>query len=187
MGVAFCRQLFEAIAKNMRKDSSYMEREAMRVEIERRFLVCDDRWNTGAAGQVVRQGYLSARDGVTVRVRRIGALGFLTIKGPRSGIVRPEFEYAIGCDEADFMLENLCRKPLIKKIRYTIDYFGVTWTVDVFQEDFQGLVIAECELTNMDEVTAKPPWIGPEITEDERYRNSRLAEHGTDLMIYINI
>ena len=65
----------------------------MAKEIERKFLVTDDRWRAGAVGVPYRQGYLPTLDGCTVRVREAGGKGFLTIKGPTRGLSRDEYEY----------------------------------------------------------------------------------------------
>jgi CYTH domain-containing protein len=147
----------------------------MRVEIERRFLVRDGSWKCGAPGEAIRQGYLGANGGNTVRVRRIGTRAYLTIKGMRIGNARPEFEYEIPVDEADAMLATLCPHPLIEKTRYAVVHGGLRWHVDVFAGAHKGLVIAECELTSQDQRVALPAWIGAEITGDPMYGNSALA------------
>lgn len=156
---------------------------AMRTEIERRFLVRDATWRTGAAGEVIRQGYLSAGRSSTVRLRRIGARAYLTVKGRRSGGVRSEFEYEIPVEEADVMLATLCPHPLIEKTRYAVEHAGLPWHVDVFAGAHDGLVIAECELSRPDQLVELPPWVGAEITGDPRYRNSRLGRRARNAMV----
>jgi len=47
---------------------------------------------------------------VTVRVRRAGPQGYLTVKGEPTGIVRPEFEYEVSVDAAEAMLKALCAR-----------------------------------------------------------------------------
>ena len=66
-------------------------------EIERKFLVRDVSVLNGVPGVVYRQGYLSTALERSVRVRRAGDRGFVTIKGVSgpSGASRAEFEYAI--------------------------------------------------------------------------------------------
>ena len=64
----------------------------MATEIERKFLLKDDSWRSGATGLLMRQGYLPTRDRVTVRVRVVGDQAYLTLKGPAQGLMRPEFE-----------------------------------------------------------------------------------------------
>ena len=108
----------------------------MPVEIERKFLVVGHGWQNGTPGQRYCQGYLVA-DGaeVTVRVRRAGAAAYLTIKGRGMGIVRPEFEYPIPVEDAEALLRDLCRRPLIEKTRHEVMHAGHLWHVDVFDGD----------------------------------------------------
>ncbi len=149
----------------------------MAREIERKFLVVNNSWKMSVAGMVCRQGYLPTREGITVRVRRIGDLGFLTIKGKTVGIARDEYEYGIPAADADAMLATLVAGHLVEKIRYRIIVEDIAWDVDEFFGDNQGLVIAEVELTDERQQVALPPWVGREVTGDVRYYNAMLAEH----------
>jgi CYTH domain-containing protein len=149
----------------------------MGQEIERKFLVINDSWRVGATGLPIRQGYIPTQDARTVRVRVIGSQGYLTLKGPAVGIIRPEFEYSIPLADAETILNTLCEPPLIEKYRYRIPAGEVVWEVDEFFGANQGLVIAEVELTSaMQEITL-PPWVGLEVTQDLRYTNSNLARY----------
>ena len=156
----------------------------MPVEIERKFLVVDDRWRNGCGpGQRYCQGYLAAGGNgggggrATVRVRRAGPAAWITVKGPSggSGRVRAEYEYPIPVDDAEQMLEHLCRRPLLAKTRHEVVHAGRLWQVDLFEGCNAGLVLAEVELGPPDEPVAPPPWVGAEVTADLRYRNSALA------------
>lgn len=148
----------------------------MAIEIERKFLVLDDRWRRNAGpGRLVRQGYVARHGGGTVRVRRIGDQAFLTVKGARAGISRPEYEYEIPLADAEAMLRDLCPQPPLEKVRYEAPYRGLVWEVDVFQGAHQGLVMAEVELSHPDQPIALPPWVGPEVTDDARYRSAALS------------
>ena len=53
-----------------------------------------------AVGKEYRQGYLVDEKNRVVRIRTIGDLGLITIKGEYSGYSRPEFEYEIPVDDA---------------------------------------------------------------------------------------
>ncbi|MEP9375259.1 CYTH domain-containing protein [Aquabacter sp. CN5-332] len=147
----------------------------MPVEIERKFLVCSDAWREGAHGQRFSQGYLCISENATVRVRHAGARAFITVKGSTEGMSRAEFEYEIPVADADALLRDHCLKPLIEKTRYDVPFAGKTWTVDVFEAGNEGLVVAEIELSHDTEKVALPPWIGEEVTDDPRYRNSALV------------
>lgn len=144
-------------------------------EIERKFLLKNDNWRGLAQGTPYRQGYLNAQKGCTVRVRIMGGIGVITIKGPAVAGVRPEYEYEIPVSDANEMLDNLCLKPLIEKIRYKIPYGSFTWEVDEFEGLNAGLIVAEIELAAVDQKFPRPDWIGAEVTDDPRYYNASLV------------
>ena len=145
----------------------------MALEIERKFLVKYDGYKKNSSESLYCQGYLKSGGNSVVRVRIAGDKAFLTIKGAAKGTVRHEFEYPIPINDAKFMLK-LCEKPLIEKVRYIVDYEGMTWEVDEFLGENQGLVIAEIELTSENQTFQKPDWVGEEVTSSPRYYNSNL-------------
>lgn len=147
----------------------------MGKEIERKFLLKDNSWRSLAQGTRYRQGYLSSTKERVVRVRTINEKGYLTIKGITSGATRTEYEYEIPAVEAEAMLDELCEKPLIEKNRYKIDHKGLTWEVDEFSGENQGLIVAEVELESEDQDFEKPEWVSEEVTDNPRYFNSNLA------------
>ena len=149
----------------------------MGIEIERKFLVKGTGWKKGLSGTEYRQGYLASDPKLTVRVRLAGGQGYLTIKGGASGASRLEFEYVIPCDDAVELLERLCGKPLIEKIRYRVMHAGMVWDVDEFFGENSGLVLAEVELENEAQVVEIPSWVGQEVTGDSRFYNACLAEN----------
>jgi adenylate cyclase len=144
-------------------------------EIERKFLVTGTSWRKNAAGRRYRQGYLSSEPERSVRVRIAGRKGLLTIKGISRGASRDEFEYPIPLADAATMLDRLCRRPLIEKIRYKVSHKGLVWEIDVFEGENRGLVVAEVELKSERQKVPLPPWVGREVTRDARYFNSSLA------------
>jgi adenylate cyclase len=149
----------------------------MALEIERKFLVKPD-WRPQGAGLPYVQGYLhNRRNGPTVRVRLAGERAFLTIKGKPQGLARPEFEYAIPPDEARELLANFAGDSLIEKTRYLIEHAGHTWEVDVFGGRNSGLVLAEVELSRVDEQVTLPDWVACEVSHDHRYSNAYLCMH----------
>ena len=153
-----------------------------RVEIERKYLVASDGWRSEDPGVEVRQGFLSAGGGATVRVRSvfgddITPRGVVTIKGPTVGISREEYEYEIPVADAEAMLARLCLGSVVRKTRYRIPHRGLTWEVDVFYDDNQGLVLAEVELDSVDQPVDPPDWVGAEVSDDPRYFNVYLALH----------
>lgn len=157
------------------RDEMHRLKGNMAQEIERKFLVRDDRWRNGAEGLLYRQGYVPTRDRRTVRVRIVGDTGYLTLKGATQGIARAEFEYPIPKADAEAMLAELCEPPLIEKVRYRITVGQHLWEVDEFLGDNTGLILAEIELQHEDEAFEWPGWIGEEVSGDPRYYNSALV------------
>lgn len=147
----------------------------MGQEIERKYLVKGDSWREGAQGTLYRQGYLAKDAERTVRVRVAGEKAFLTIKGRTRGVSRAEYEYAIPMEDAEELLA-LCDGPLVEKTRHEIVHAGLTWEVDEFHGDNDGLVMAEVELEREDIAIDLPAWAGAEVSHDPRYYNSSLSK-----------
>lgn len=152
------------------------------MEIERKFLVKSSQYRAFAQPKLIIQGYLSLNPNCIIRVRiiqtlpfRIDEKAFITIKSKTVSISRQEFEYEIPLDDANQMLTTMCVKH-IKKNRYTIKLNDHIWEVDEFLGKHTGLVIAEIELTNENEIFLKPDWIGEEVSQDSRYYNTNLED-----------
>jgi len=152
----------------------------MGIEIERKFLVTGDGWRGHGPAIPIRQGYLTTDPDRVVRVRIAGEAAFLTLKGrpaDAGALSRLELEYPIPVDDAQVILDQLCLKPLIEKIRHRVVVRGFTWEVDEFQGENAGLVLAEIELRDAGDPVDPPDWIGAEVTADLRYQNANLALH----------
>lgn len=149
----------------------------MGKETERKFLVTGTGYRKPAEATHYHQGFLSTRKERVVRVRIAGDDAYLTIKGITRGATRKEFEYPIPKDDALEMLEELCEKPAIEKLRYRIPDGEFIWEVDEFLGVNKGLVIAEIELDHEDQDFPRPPWIGREVTGDPKYYNSNLVSN----------
>ena len=147
----------------------------MATEIEHKYLVHDMSFVAMAVEKhEISQGYLSRDTGRTVRVRIIDDRAVITIKGPASGLSRPEFEYDIPVTDAEQMC-RLCTGVVIDKHRYIVSDDGNRWEVDVFHGVHEGLVIAELELPSEEYEFRLPTWVGREVTGDRRYYNSVLS------------
>ncbi len=141
------------------------------VEIERKFLVAHDAWRQSAVRSVsIRDGLIAAYKDRKVRVRISGDIATVAIKGPRTGIVRPEFEYEIPITDAERMFSTICRDDTLEKQRYFVENAGATWHVDVYGGILRGIVIAEIELQQETQELMLPHWIGKEVTGDSFYR-----------------
>lgn len=91
-----------------------------------------------------------------MRVRLADRGAWLTIKGPRRGLIRLEFEYAIPVGDAEELLATLCTGSLVEKTRYKVAVGGHIWEVDAFHGDNTGLVLAEIELEDEAEAFERP-------------------------------
>jgi adenylate cyclase len=149
----------------------------MAKEIERKFTVDKNKWQPGDAGIKIRQGYLPTSNKTALRVRISGDSAFLAIKGENKGAVRSEFEYPIPVPDAQQILDELCERPFIKKTRYLVDYADAEWEVDVFENENEGLVIAEIELSSESQTIDLPPWVVREVTDDPSYYNVNLIKY----------
>lgn len=149
----------------------------MAQEIERKFLVTGEFKQYAREALRIKQGYLSSNPGCTVRVRTKGDKGFITIKGQSdpSGLSRYEWEKEITVEEVQELLK-LC-KTVIDKTRWLVDAGKHTFEVDEFHGDNEGLLLAEVELSSVDETFEKPEWLGEEVTGNCRFYNSYIARH----------
>jgi adenylate cyclase len=148
----------------------------MSFEIERKFLVCQDVRQICRHGDRIVQGYISFNGGQKTRIRIRNDQAFLTVKGERRGLVRPEFERNVPYSWALGVLSRLPPETLITKTRYEVDFAGMTWEIDVFNGRNRGLVVAEIELSHPDQQIKLPDWVGVEVTFDQRYGNSALSD-----------
>ena len=147
------------------------------IEIERKFLVLSDAYKQEAFSQkTIKQGYLNAHPERTVRVRTKGESAFITIKGisNKAGTTRLEWEKEIPVADAEQLLP-LCENGFIDKIRHEVKAGRHVFEVDEFFGANAGLVIAEIELSDENEIFEKPMWLGHEVTGDKRYYNSYLS------------
>ena len=147
----------------------------MPLEIERKFLVVSDDYKINSKSVDIKQAYLSVGQNMAIRVRIEGIQASLNIKSKKTERINHEYEYVIPMDEARSLI-RMSLYPLIEKTRYLVEYGGMTWEVDEFHTDNEGLIVAEIELDDENEIFDMPPWLGEEVTADYRYLNSNLAK-----------
>jgi CYTH domain-containing protein/CHAD domain-containing protein len=150
------------------------------VERERKFLV-DAHPEPDGPGTTLRQGYLAIEHPVSVRIRDAGDEGCtLTVKAG-SGSTRVELEWPIQPDTFETLWRHTGDRR-IAKTRYRLPHGDHTIELDVFHEALDGLTVAEVEFTGDEAMGAyvPPDWFGREVTDDHRYTNAWLAEHGLD-------
>jgi adenylate cyclase len=146
-------------------------------EIERRFLL--DRLPADLpAGIPVRQGYVALDGDVSVRVREAAGAHTLTVKGG-TGRDHVEVERPIDADEFE-ALWGLTDGRRITKVRSVVPLGEHRAEVDVFEDELDGLWIAEVEFPSPEAADAfePPAWFGEEITGRSEWGNAALAVHG---------
>lgn len=159
------------------------------LEYERRFLLDHVPDVEPIYVRQVRQVYWPLGNGWFLRLRRQGSAqvpdDVVTIKGPRSGTVRPEFEWQLSADPEDAVslasaasIYGAGRSLQVVKTRYGLQIDEVLWDVDEFHLANNGLIIAEVEMKDLGALQAleMPEWALMEVTGDPAYNNENLAQ-----------
>ena len=143
----------------------------MPLEIERKFLVAHDGWKKCVVRRSkIQDGLIASNNGNKARVRIADDKATVALKSRRMGMVRTEFEYAIPYADAEEILRTMCDGNVLNKVRHFVIHKDATWLIDVYDDILKGIVIAEIELTQPDQVLQIPDWVGAEVTDDPRYR-----------------
>ena len=154
----------------------------MALEIERRWILKTDRNLLPRFKQFrssyICQGYISGpEDSLALRVRVYnGSKAVLTIKKHVSYGVNKVFEYIIPEKEAQELLKE-CSGLQICKNRYYLPIPGteLQFEIDVFHNEFSGLIIAEIELPSLEYQVNVPEFFGEEITRVSGVSNFSMA------------
>ncbi len=129
----------------------------MAVEIERKYLVVNDKWKPFVESEAaMKQGYLATVANASIRVRVAKGKAYLNIKSATVGIRRAEYEYEIPLQDGEEMLANLTSGSVIDKVRYKVRCGDHVWDLDLFHGDNSGLIVAEVELDSEDESFEMP-------------------------------
>ena len=144
------------------------------MEIERKFTVKELPDLSGYAFHIMEQGYLNTDP--VVRVRKEDDTYYLTYKG-KGLLAREEYNLPLN-EEAYYHLVEKSDGIIIRKKRYLIPYEKYTIELDVFEEPYEKLVIAEVEFDSEEEaVNFQPPiWFDEDVTMDRKYHNSNLSQ-----------
>lgn len=113
-----------------------------------------------------------------LRIRKRGDKMEITKKVPIKGTDSSEqHEFTIDLWPDEF--EALSKMPgkRVKKIRYFYPVGDRTAEVDIFQEDLEGLVVADFEFKTVEEKSSfiKPDFCGDEVTQDRLLAGGFLA------------
>ena len=144
------------------------------MEIERKFLVTEMPDVEKYPFHCMEQGYLNTEP--VVRVRKEDDTYYLTYKG-KGLLAREEYNLPLN-EEGYYHLVEKADGIIIRKKRYLIPYEKYTIELDIFEEPYEQLVIAEVEFDSEEEANAfcPPAWFGEDVTLDRRYHNSNLSK-----------
>ena len=150
----------------------------MGMEIERKFTVKTMPKDLDSyAYHVIEQAYLTTDP--AIRVRREDERYYMTYKGTRDGntaLSHEEYNLPL-TREAYETLSSKADGHVIRKKRYLIPYGGHTIELDVFNEPFSPLVIAEVEFETEDAANdfCPPDWFDEDVTGNKQYSNAWLS------------
>jgi adenylate cyclase len=164
------------------------EQRRAQFEHERRFLVNDSSIIEGLDSFEIEQAYLwTDPGGYTIRIRKTrssspdGVLleppATLTLKGPRDGLgSRLKIDRTIPREDADLIISTAPDR-VVRKRRYELPTeYGRPWEIDVFQNENQGLILAEFDgPRDVVNSVPMPEWCGREVTAESKYNNENLA------------
>ena len=148
----------------------------MAQEIERRFLIENDKWKEFVTKKIfIEQGYLSKNlDDWIIRIRFTGEDFKIALKKHITSFTNFEFEYSIPQKDGETIMSNLSNT--IKKERFFVEVEKKSWIIDCFQENNYPLEIAEIELSKEEEDLKLPSFISEEITGLAHYSNFSLTK-----------
>lgn len=150
----------------------------MKIEAKRKFLVSGQGWKASVVKTIhLRDGLVMHMPGTKLRVRREAERAFLTLKGPRTGLSRREFNYEIPLNDADILLADHCEGLLVERIRHLLHFGGLVWIVDVYEGALEGVITAEVELDYPHQDIELPGWVGTEVTGNPAYLHANMLQH----------
>lgn len=148
----------------------------MKVEIERKFLLASDGWRKLVQRtDYIRDGLVAVSEERKTRVRIVGDRATLAVKTKRVAGSRFEFEYDIPLADAELMLES-CGSSTLSKHRHYVPHGDLMWEIDEYDGLLKGVVLAEVELTAVDQPLDIPSWIGDEVTAEAPYRKLNMLQ-----------
>lgn len=146
--------------------------------MERKFIVESPPDLAGVESEPIEQGYLAVGSDGEVRLRRKGDDHLLTVKRG-AGLSRAEEE--IELDRAQFeALWPLTEGRRLRKRRHVIPHGDLRIELDVYEDELEGLRVAEVEFPDERAAGAfePPPWLGADVTGEDAYLNESLAVDG---------
>lgn len=144
------------------------------MEIERKFTIKTLPDLGKYSFHILEQGYLNTEP--VIRVRKEDDTYYLTYKG-KGMLTREEYNLPLTKEAYEHMVEK-ADGIVIRKKRYLIPYEMYTIELDVFEQPYESLVIAEVEFESEEQARefCPPAWFDEDVTFDRRYHNSNLSK-----------
>ena len=162
------------------------------MEIERKWLIrpSDIPYDLQSLQSVsIEQAYISFSP--VVRIRRInkGKKNILTVKRPSAygGLANEESEYEVDEGLAAFLF-SCSAGNIISKTRYFHPLpSGLKEEIDLFSGALEGLAYLEIEFPDIESAAhyPTPAWAEADVTQDLRFKNSSLAQHGLPEALFL--
>lgn len=159
------------------------------LEIERKYLVKPEVWEILNKIEPIKmkQGYLTKNELGSVRIRIESNIitgktyydtAYLMSKTNVDEMSNQETVDEITVENAETLINNFCKKVIIKN-RYVIHLSepeGIKrkWEIDVFVSPNPGLMLAELEISDKEELIWLPPWIDREVTGNPQFYNANM-------------
>ena len=148
------------------------------MEIERKFLIKKENLPENLnqfSSHRIEQGYLCTEP--VVRIRRQDDEYILTYKS-KGLMSREEYNLPLTKDAYEH-LKLKADGIVISKTRYLIpENGGLTIELDVFHDNYEGLLLAEVEFPSEEDANKyiAPKWFGEDVTFSSEYHNSTLSK-----------
>ena len=150
------------------------------MEIERKYLIENIPFSLDQfPSRRIRQAYICTDP--VIRVRQKDDEYILTVKG-RGMLVREEVEMPLSKNSFDSLYDKK-EGIAISKTRYLIpEDHGYTIELDVFDQPYEGFIMAEVEFPGEEEALSytPPAWFSKEVTTDPRFFNSALSSNSPE-------
>ena len=154
---------------------------SVKNEIERKWLIDKDKIPFDLSPlpkKEMEQSYIAFSP--TVRIRSENGEKFiLCIKSKHSDMSREEYETEISKKDYEFLLTKK-EGHTVKKTRYTFNFEGYNYEIDIFKDYLSPLAYLEIEFESEEKAKAfkSPNWTIKDVTNDKRYKNAYLAQNG---------
>jgi CYTH domain-containing protein len=163
--------------------NKFKDENSIKLEIEKKFLIDINTIpiNLEKADKYeIIQTYINFSP--EVRIRKINEYYYsFALKLPKDtiGLARQEVEFNINYDEYQALFKKK-EANSISKTRYQFEQNNRMVAVDIYNEELNGLAVAELEFDSKEDAEAFVPydWFVKDVTSDKRYKNANLAQDG---------